>query len=159
MVMTDDRSSPDLQVFTINRLAGRDRRTIARHLRGIPPEGTDKGRPGWTVRTADAALAAARSRPTSSMEDKIRLAKSQADLAEYRLNRLKGELLPLEDVMAAGSGRSGDGSSDRRGAHGGSAAPSGRHDDGSGAMVLGECLDDAFRRIRETKVRIAGATS
>jgi hypothetical protein len=47
------------RLFSIEGLAvelGRDRRTVAKALRGVPAEGETSGRPAWRIATAVAAL-------------------------------------------------------------------------------------------------------
>lgn len=87
------------QIFSISGLAteiGCDRRAVAKALSGVKPDGKLKGKPGWRLATALAAMRKNANgnghaeEPTSERE---RLAKEQADNWSLRNAALRGEFL------------------------------------------------------------------
>lgn len=86
------------QVLSVNALAlqiGKDRRTIAAALQGVKSEGkTSQGFPGWTMKTALAALQAG----GSGQVERARLDRARAELAELDLRRKREELVEASEV-------------------------------------------------------------
>lgn len=82
---------------------GLDRRTIAKRLATVPPDGRISGHDAWLLATAWPALLAAERGPSASTaeDERRRLVAAQADLAELRLARERGEYLHRDDVRRA----------------------------------------------------------
>lgn len=87
-------------------------RTLARALNGVPPDGTRGRHSCWTLQTAIAALDGRRSDHAASnadaepslMDQRRRLTKYKADIADMERRRLAGELIPaieIEQVWSA----------------------------------------------------------
>lgn len=76
---------------------GMDRRTIARRLAGVPPDGrVSGGHDAWLLRTAWPHLTAAERSPSGAADanaQRTRLVKAKADMAELRLAKERGELV------------------------------------------------------------------
>lgn len=91
-------------IFTISALAtelGRDRRKLTAVLRTVEPDGiTDRGHPGWLIKTAIEALAGDGMELNPAAE-KARLDKARADLAELDLATRQARLVPAEMIEKA----------------------------------------------------------
>lgn len=87
-------------LWSISALAsglGMDRRTITKRLKGVEPAGTERKTPVYKLADAVRAIFDA---PGAAEDDKnrSRLWAAQADRAELDLERIRGELLPRDEV-------------------------------------------------------------
>jgi phage terminase Nu1 subunit (DNA packaging protein) len=89
------------QLLTINALAemsGLARPLITERLRGVPPAGeARKNVPGWRLEDVLRPLIAA----GDLQRERTRVAKIAGDRAELEFARVKGELLPADEVARA----------------------------------------------------------
>lgn len=93
------------QLYSISALAvelDRDRRTIARALKSVNPDGKAAGgHSAWFLATALAAMEPETGEVTDMDEAKRRKAVAEAKIAEMQADREAGKLLAREDVDAA----------------------------------------------------------
>lgn len=98
-------------LWTISGLAvelAMDRRTVAARLRNVPPDGQQRGTPAWLMASAVAAVRGgaglngtlADGRVLDLNAERARLAREQADQTALKNARLRGELVPLAEVVA-----------------------------------------------------------
>lgn len=87
--------------WSINALSvelGRDRRTVAKALAGVPPAGEERGKPVWRLQDAASALAAL-GRPVRALPDPD--AQNPLDAGLGLACRLAGSLFPAALVAVA----------------------------------------------------------
>lgn len=87
-------------LYSINGLAAelkRDRRTIARALSDVSPDGKLNGRDAWYIVTAQNALDPD-TEGLNPVREKARLDAAKADIAEIELATLRGDRIPADEV-------------------------------------------------------------
>ncbi len=81
---------------------GMDRRTVAKRLAGVPPDGrVSGGHDAWLLKTAWPHLTAAEGSNSGAADanaQRTRLLKAKADMAELLLAKQRGELVRLDKV-------------------------------------------------------------
>ena len=90
-----------LTISGLEQEVGKDRRTIGRILEGIPPDGKANGRDAWFIKTFLKASDNSGEGALDGAEQKARLDKARADLAELDLAVKEGRLVPASAIEKA----------------------------------------------------------